>query len=141
VEDKLWTLAEANAALPQVRTLLAEARRRLGAVRDAEAQLRDLRTVWGDQVLSVSCPDHQEFLHHAGQFQERRDLYLEAVDAFSAEGIQLKDPDTGLIDFPGRLGARTVLLCWRDGEAAVTHYHETDAGFTGRKPIPSLQEP
>lgn len=140
-ERGAWTLAEANAALPKVRALLAEVRRRLGEVRDAEAQLRDLRTVWGDQILSIACPDHQEFLHHAGQFQERRDRYLEASEAFGREGLQLKDPDTGLVDFPGQLGTRTVLLCWRDGEAAVTHYHEVGAGFSGRKRIPALPGP
>jgi hypothetical protein len=139
--DKVWTLAEANAALPRVRALLAEARRRLGDLRDAEAQLRDLRTVWGDQVLSVTCPDHQEYLRHVADFQQRRDLYLAACEAFPAQGIALKDPDTGLVDFPGRLGTRTVLLCWRDGEAAVGHYHELSAGFAGRKPIPSLPGP
>lgn len=139
MEGRLWTLAEAGAALPRVRVMLAEARRRLADMRDAEAQLRDLRTVWGDQVLSIACPDHQEFLHHAGRFQECRDRYLEAVEAFAREGIQLKDADTGLVDFPGRLGARTVLLCWRDGEAAIAHYHDADAGFAGRKPIPGLR--
>ncbi|MCA1811890.1 MAG: DUF2203 domain-containing protein [Halobacteriales archaeon] len=55
--DRLWTLAEANAALPQVRTLLAEARKRLGAVRDAEAQLRDLRRAYCTRrVTAISLP-------------------------------------------------------------------------------------
>jgi hypothetical protein len=134
---KVWTLAEADAALPKVRQMLAEVRRRLGELRDAEAQLRDLRTVWGDQVLSVACPDHQEYLRHVAAFQERRDLYLAAFEAFAAAGIELKDPDTGLVDFHGHLGTRTVLLCWRDGEERVGHYHELDAGFSGRKPIPA----
>jgi hypothetical protein len=135
---KLWTLAEADAALPKVRQMLAEVRRRLGDLRDAEAQLRDLRTVWGDQVLSVACPDHAEYLQHVAAFQERRDLYLAAFEAFAAAGIELKDPDTGLVDFHGHLGTRTVLLCWRDGEERVGHYHEMEGGFAGRKPIPSL---
>jgi hypothetical protein len=138
VPHKVWTLAEANAALPAVRTMLADVRRRLGDLRDAEAQLRDLRTVWGEQILSVTCPDHQEFLHHVAQFQERRDLYLEAFEAFGRQGIELKDPDQGLVDFHGQLGTRTVLLCWRDGEERVAHYHELDTGFSGRKPIPAL---
>jgi len=135
---KIWTLAEANAALPDVRALLLVVRRHLGAVRDAEAQLRDLRTVWGEQVLSITCPDHAEFLRHVEAFQHARDHYLTACDRFADQGIELKDPDTGLVDFHGLLGTREVLLCWRDGEAAVTHYHELDAGFAGRKAIPAL---
>ncbi|HUR61184.1 MAG TPA: DUF2203 domain-containing protein [Candidatus Thermoplasmatota archaeon] len=139
VPHKIWTLAEANAALPGVRALLARVRKHLSDLRGAEAQLRDLRTVWGDQVLSVTCPDHQEFLHHVGRFNTHRDLYLEAFEQFAAGDIELKDPDTGLVDFRGQLGTRTVLLCWREGEATVSHYHELDTGFQGRKPIPSLQ--
>jgi hypothetical protein len=136
-EPTLWTLAEANAALPKVRAMLAEARRTLGDLRESEAQLRDLRTVWGDQVLAIACPDHAEYLRHVADFQSRRDLYLAACEAFAAHGIELKDPDSGLVDFLGQLGTRTVLLCWRDGEASVAHYHDLAAGFAGRKPIPA----
>jgi hypothetical protein len=138
VPHKLWTLAEANAALPRVRELLHETRKHLGDLRDAEAQLRDLRTVWGEQVLSVTCPDHPEFLRHVEAFQQARDRYLEAFEAFAAQDLEMKDPDTGLVDFRGELGTREVYLCWKEGEESVAHYHELGTGFSGRKPIPSL---
>ena len=50
-------------------------------------------------------------------------------------GVQIKDPDTGLLDFPARRDGRDVLLCWRVGEAGVTHWHGLEEGFAGRKPI------
>jgi len=62
------------------------------------------------------------------------------IDAFERElaglGIALKDRRMGLIDFPGEVDGRRVWLCWRLGEPAVRYFHELDAGFGGRKPLP-----
>jgi hypothetical protein len=53
-------------------------------------------------------------------------------------GVQVKDLDEGLIDFPARHPERdqTVLLCWRLGEEEVAFWHGLDEGFAGRKPLP-----
>jgi hypothetical protein len=51
-------------------------------------------------------------------------------------GIQLKDPARGLIDFPSLRDGRVVLLCWQLGEGeTIQWWHDTEAGFAGRKPI------
>jgi hypothetical protein len=47
----------------------------------------------------------------------------------------VKDPQTGLVDFYGRIDGRTVWLCWRYGEDCVGYYHDLDAGFSGRRPL------
>jgi hypothetical protein len=53
-------------------------------------------------------------------------------------GVQVKDLDEGLIDFPARHPERdeTVLLCWRLGEEDVAFWHGLEEGFAGRKPLP-----
>ena len=51
-------------------------------------------------------------------------------------GVEVKAAD-GLVDFRSRLHGRTVLLCWRYGEDRVGFFHELDAGFTGRRPLPA----
>jgi hypothetical protein len=43
--------------------------------------------------------------------------------------------DPGLIDFPARVGDKDVLLCWKQGEPSVSHYHGWEDGFIGRKPL------
>jgi len=53
-------------------------------------------------------------------------------------GIEVKAAD-GLVDFRAQLGGRTVYLCWRFGEPAISHWHELDAGFSGRQPIQDPQ--
>jgi hypothetical protein len=52
-----------------------------------------------------------------------------------ATGVQVKDLDIGLLDFPCQVEGRTVLLCWKLGEKGITHWHDTSEGFAGRKPI------
>ena len=50
-------------------------------------------------------------------------------------GVELKDPNTGLVDFPSMRNAREVYLCWRLGEPGVEYWHELNAGFAGRQSI------
>jgi len=50
-------------------------------------------------------------------------------------GVEVKAAD-GLVDFRSKLHGRTVLLCWKYGEERVAFFHELDAGFAGRRPLP-----
>ena len=59
----------------------------------------------------------------------------ESVAEIDAIGVQVKDLDSGLIDFPCRLDDDVVLLCWRMGEPSIEHWHTMDAGFQGRQPV------
>jgi hypothetical protein len=59
----------------------------------------------------------------------------ETVAEIDAIGVQVKDLDAGLLDFPCRLDDEVVLLCWRIGETAIDHWHTFDAGFQGRQPV------
>ncbi len=68
--------------------------------------------------------------------------YLEALatvrrglEELDAAGVILRDPETGLIDFPARREGRDVFLCWRMGEETVAHWHGMEAGFAGRHPL------
>jgi hypothetical protein len=50
-------------------------------------------------------------------------------------GVQVKDLEEGLLDFPYVMDGKTVLLCWKLGESAITHWHTEEEGFAGRKPL------
>ena len=50
-------------------------------------------------------------------------------------GILLRDPETGLVDFPADRDGRRVFLCWRLGEERVAWFHEERGGVAGRKPL------
>jgi len=134
---RTWTIAEANAALDDVRALLADARAAQAAVDEAAMQLEDLCIVYGAEAQQPGHAQHAEWQ----LWQQRHDaarLHLAAtVAAFDTAAVSLKDITLGLVDFAGRVGRRMVWLCWREGEDAVRFWHPLDAGFTGRRAIPA----
>ena len=59
----------------------------------------------------------------------------ESVAEINSIGVEVKDLDAGLLDFPCMLDSEVVLLCWKQGESRITHWHTQQDGFRGRKPI------
>jgi len=122
---RIFTLHEANEALPVVRQAVDEllaARRRVVELEPAllpavEAAARNGGSGVGGPVLA-------EVLH-----------MRDAINVLRELGVQLKDLEVGLVDFPARHEGRDVLLCWRHGEERVAFWHEADAGFAGRRPV------
>ncbi len=128
------TVAEANRRLPEVRTALEEAQEHLTQVRALARELNQIeavgRTPSGEFVMAADHRADSEALHHHRQA-------CEAVFARLAQmGCMVKDLDLGICDFPGSIAGRPVLLCWRQGEPAIMHYHTEDVGYARRKPIP-----
>lgn len=69
---------------------------------------------------------------------EMEQLVLQ-VRELNHRGIELKDIDKGLIDFPSiRPNGEEVYLCYMLGEHTIDHWHTLDGGFAGRKPIDEL---
>ena len=59
----------------------------------------------------------------------------DALAEIDATGVQVKDLDIGLLDFPCKVDGQIVLLCWKLGEESIAHWHDPAEGFAGRKPI------
>ena len=58
------------------------------------------------------------------------------VDEIASHGAQVKDLESGLVDFPAVHHGETVLLCWQLGEDEIGWWHSIDDGFAGRRPLP-----
>jgi hypothetical protein len=115
---KLFTPAQANRTLPLVRRI----------VDDILSRGRELRRL---------APHHSE--PAARERMEALGGEIEAlIDELRHIGCDYKDFafDSGLVDFPGAIDERPVLLCWRSDEPRVEWYHAHDAGFAGRTRIP-----
>lgn len=50
-------------------------------------------------------------------------------------GVEVKDLDFGLVDFPAEKYGESVMLCWRYGEPEVSFWHKPNEGYNGRKPL------
>jgi hypothetical protein len=77
-------------------------------------------------------------VHMARRKAEREKTIQRVKDAIAeidATGVQVKDLDIGLLDFPCKVEGEIILLCWKLGEQGITHWHGVSEGFAGRKPI------
>jgi hypothetical protein len=63
------------------------------------------------------------------------EIIQEGMNQIDELGGQLKDLDTGLVDFPTIIDGEEVLLCWKYGEKSIRFYHGLTDGFAGRKPL------
>ena len=129
--NKVFTVEQANAVLPLVRAITTD-------LVDLSREVVDRR-----QRLSLLT---------AGRQGKQRDLYSEELSQIEEElvkdqarlqgfveelrelGVEPKSAE-GLVDFPSQLDGRIVYLCWKLGEPEVLHWHDLDAGFSGRQPL------
>ena len=120
--DRVFTVLDANAELPELRERLPRLREaRLGLIASSE-RITDAVASDGGGVAGSDWFRHQETLKTE-------------VEYLADRGILLRDPDTGLIDFPAERDGEHVFLCWRLGEGDVEYYHGVHSGFGGRKPL------
>ena len=132
---KHFTPDEANGALEAVRPLiegLVERRREL--VR-AQGELKRVRTKVAGNGGGL---DPEAVTAAQASADEALAAVEEAIAALDELGVQVKDLDRGLVDFPAIHPASgdVVLLCWRLGEDEVGFWHDLEEGFAGRKPLP-----
>jgi hypothetical protein len=122
---------KANALIPVVAPLVEElwTKRRELAIRLLE-QDPELRRAAGRSGTPTA--------ERRGESRRAAELKAEVVriiNRIEAHGCLMKDLDLGLIDFPALRDGRTVFLCWKAGEPAVTHWHGTDETFFDRKAL------
>ena len=89
---------------------------------------------------SASSPDLAQVLEcdfavSAQVLRMANSAFYGASAEIDSIGVQVKDLETGLLDFPCRVDDQVVLLCWRMGETAIEHWHTVDSGFQGRQPV------
>lgn len=128
-----FTPEEANAALAEVRPLVEQlVARRQEHVAALERQEELERKIHGN---GGGIPP-ADLAAASAEVDALARRLARLVDEIGRHGAQVKDVDTGLIDFPALRGEETVLLCWRLGEGEVAFWHRVEDGFAGRRPLP-----
>jgi hypothetical protein len=129
-DRKLFDLEEANRTLPLVSRIVRD-------IVDVNSQMRDLhleaqRCLTGGGSRGGKTGRAEGLQDRLQELGYERAQYVEELEDL---GIELKDPNLGLVDFPAMLDGRLVCLCWKLGEESITHWHEVNAGFAGRQPV------
>jgi hypothetical protein len=131
--DRTFTLEEAQMLLSTLESLLRVSIEGKKLIESVDTELQELaHRVFLQGGLRV------DVVHMARRKAEREKSIQRVKDALAeidAAGVQVKDLDIGLLDFPCEVDGRIVLLCWKLGENGITHWHSVSEGFAGRKPI------
>jgi hypothetical protein len=130
---KTFTLDEAQSMLPLVESLLNRAIESKQAAEAVDAELSALaRRIHMSGGMMV---DVVKVAARRSELEKHIQRARETVQEIDEIGVQIKDLDTGLLDFPCRVDDEIVLLCWKSGETAIEHWHTEESGFKGRQPI------
>ena len=124
---KYFDLDEAERALPYVSRVVQD-------LMDCYGRVVGIRR----QIEHIHSRQSQE--HLEAQYETAMDELGDLVDELHQVGVELKDFEKGLVDFPSVHEEREVYLCWQHGEDGISAWHETDAGLTGRQDVTLLKE-
>lgn len=122
-----FTLEQANRSLPLVGRIVADIVRSHRSLTELHEKLENTKSARDQQSIQERLEAENKHLQ-------------EYSDELADVGCELKDFDTGLVDFIGRHQGRDVYLCWRLGEDRVAYWHELHTGFAGRQNVSSLEE-
>jgi hypothetical protein len=131
--SKTFTLSEAQTLLPVVEALLRKAQEAAARSGELEAEMQVLA-----HRIFLSGGMHVDVSVAARRRAERDKAMQEAKDTLAeidSIGVQVKDLEEGLLDFPSVMDGKPVLLCWKLGEPTIAHWHTEEEGFAGRKPL------
>ncbi len=136
--DRTVSLEEANALLPVLRPLVESAVRVHARLRPLVADLERRGVTVDRGLLAGRIPEDADRATRfaVGRVQGLYGALRDLVAEIERNGAELKDLETGLLDFRSYLdGEEEVYLCWRLGEPCIGHYHGLTAGFAGRRPV------
>ena len=128
---KLWTVEEADRALPQLREILSVLVEQKKTADLAERALAELQ----EHIRGNGHGMEREVAHRRLRVRDALAQVRQGIEQIRRMGCEIKDLDIGLVDFPSVLHGQEVLLCWQISEPAVLYWHEFDKGFASRKPL------
>jgi hypothetical protein len=135
MSSRTFTLDEAQDLLSVLESLLRKALDGKKLIESVDAEMQAVaHRVFLNGGMSLNI------VHLARRKAEREKTFQrvkDAMDEIDAMGVQVKDLDIGLLDFPCEVDGQIVLLCWKLGEKTITHWHGVQEGFAARKPVDS----
>jgi hypothetical protein len=131
--SKTFSLSEAQTLLPVLESLLRKAQAASAKAGELEREMQQL-----SQRIFLSGGMHVDVAKAAKRRAERERAVQESKDTLAEIdeiGVQVKDLEQGLLDFPSVMDGNAVLLCWKLGEKEIGFWHTEEDGFAGRKPL------
>lgn len=133
--NRTFTLNQAKELLPILESLLRRVQENKQRLEQIDQQFQEVNSrilLHGGLLVDI-----EPLAKLRGERERLAEGIKDAISEIGAMGVQVKDVDTGLLDFPCMVDGEVILLCWRMGEKTITHWHGTNEGFAGRKAIDS----
>jgi hypothetical protein len=133
MSERTFTFDEATSLLSVLESLLRTAMAAKQLIEDVDSEMQAVQHrifLNGGMFLDVVALAHRK--SERTKAEHRIKDTLAEIDSI---GVQVKDLDIGLLDFPCELEGQMILLCWKLGEKSITHWHGVQEGFAGRKPV------
>jgi hypothetical protein len=132
---RLWTADEANGRIGDLEELLPRLRGWVVRLREVHEENHRLSEFWGKDVDAPDHADHALKQRLDAEWQNLTHRLEEAVAGLRKDGMEVKDLESGLVDFYGLQEGEIVFLCWQRGETEVGFYHLLTGSFATRRPI------
>jgi hypothetical protein len=130
---RTFTLREAQSMLPVLESLLRKSIESKALIEEIDEEFSTLSErifLNGGMLVDVRACARRK-----AQREKAIQVAKDTLSEINAIGVQVKDLEIGLLDFPCRVNGEIVLLCWKMGEPTITHWHNTEEGYAGRRPI------
>jgi hypothetical protein len=136
---RYFSVAEAERLIPTLERIFVQVLQLRSALRLQEQELERAGVRMSRQVLEEEATrERLEVRRPKALFRAYYQALSEELARVTDLGGEVKDLDTGLVDFPGRRGEEDILLCWKLGEKRIGYWHTAESGFAGRRPIDDL---
>jgi hypothetical protein len=133
---RYFSVLEVEQMIPALERIFVHVLQLRAALRKQEQMLEKAGVRLSRDLLEEEDPrDRLEVRQAKGLFRAYYEVLGDELSKVKALGGEVKDMDTGLVDFPGKRGGEEILLCWRLGEQRLGFWHTAEAGFAGRRPI------
>ncbi len=141
MEVPTFTVREANAMIPFLNERMGRMLQVHGLIRMTYLRLDEMGCAPDDDDFAVDdVAADSDALSELGTLRALVDTLQDDLVAITETGCQVKSVESGLVDWVAIEDNRQILLCWKYGETAVSHWHELDDGFAGRQPVELLQD-
>ncbi len=127
---KIFTVQQANKALPLVRAIVTDLAR---LSRDVADRRQRLAALTDGRDIEKGDPYSDELAQVGRELDKDVARLQEYVQELRQLGVEPKSATEGLVDFPAKIDGQLVFLCWKLGESEVLFWHRIEDGYKGRQ--------
>jgi hypothetical protein len=130
-----FTVGEVEALIPTLERIFVQVLQLRAGLRALEEKLDRAGVRMSRDDLLESDAGPLEVRQAKAVFRGYYEALSDEIERVRAVGGEVKDLESGLVDFPSRRGGDEILLCWKLGEKKIEFWHSVEGGFSSRRPI------